>query len=393
MHRTFFTADMLHIASFSDDKTVKLWDIPSETCLNTFGNHTDYVRAGCVSPIAPNIVLSGGYDGIIKMYDTRTDKTTFEVKHGSPIESLLFLPTGGIFISAGGTEIKVWDALMNGKLFANISQHSKTVTSLKLASNGRRLMSGSLDRHIKIYDVSTYQVVHNIDFPNAVLSVGISPNDTTLVAGMVDGLVSISRREEEVVTEVTKTRKSKPAYTSNRFDQVIVENKQQIEQRFDKYLRKYEYNKALSEVMIDFYMKRGPHITCALINELMRRKGLERALIGRDQKFLFKYVRFLNRFIGDARYTSILLDATEVLLDVYAEKVDEFSPELSKAFIDLANKLEVEENLTLECLNVQGAYELVIAGASIQPSDVAAERMAECFQPSENANKHSIINV
>lgn len=370
-----------------------MWDIPSEKCLNTFGNHTDYVRAGCVSPIAPNIVLSGGYDGIIKMYDTRTDKTTFEVKHGSPIESLLFLPTGGIFISAGGTEIKVWDALMNGKLFANISQHTKTVTSLKLASNGRRLMSGSLDRHIKIYDVSSYQVVHNVDFPNAVLSVGISPNDTTLVAGMVDGLVSISRRQEENITEETKTRKIKQAYTENRFDQVIYESKHQAQQRFDKYLRKYEYSKALSEVMRDFFLNKSPHITCALINELHRRKGLERALIGRDQKFIYKFVRYLTRYIGDARYTSVLLDATEVLLDVYEDKIGDFSPELSKAFIDLASRMEEEENLSLECLNVQGAYELILAGASIQSSDIAAERNTEILIPSENANEHSIINV
>lgn len=396
VHRTFFTSDMLHIASFSDDKTVKLWDIPSEKCVNTFGHHTDYVRAGSVSPVSPNIVLSGGYDGIIKMYDTRNDQTAFEVKHGSPIESLIFLPTGGVFISAGGTEIKVWDALMGGKLFASISQHHKTVTSLKLASNGRRLLSGSLDHHIKIYDVSSYQVVHNIDFPSAVLSVGVSANDTTLVAGMVDGLVSISRREDDEDTgnfETQEIRNVKEKYSSRLVDQIVEEHKKYVETKFDKFLRKYEYKKALDDVMKEQTITHAPHVTVALINELHRRKGFERAIVGRDQKFLFRLLRFLNRYIGDARFTTVLLDATEVLLDAYENKFDEFSSEIAQAFIKLAEKLEHEEEVTLECANVQGALELITAGASITASDILAERGLDKFKPTENAGQHSVITI
>lgn len=70
--------------------------------------------------------------------------------------------------------MRVWDALAGGKLLAKVSKHHKTITCLKLASNGRRIISGSLDRHVKIYDVGTYKDVHTLDYPNAVLSVGIS---------------------------------------------------------------------------------------------------------------------------------------------------------------------------------------------------------------------------
>lgn len=101
VHRTFFTADNLHIASFSDDKTVALWDIPSEKQLITFSEHTDYIRAGAVSPVSNDVLLSGGYDKHVCMYDARTNKKIFSVNHDAPVESLLFLPTGGIFLSAG----------------------------------------------------------------------------------------------------------------------------------------------------------------------------------------------------------------------------------------------------------------------------------------------------
>lgn len=101
VHRTFFTADNIHIASFSDDKTVALWDVSSEKRVTSFNEHTDYVRAGAVSPVSADIVLSGGYDKWVHMYDSRTNKKIFSVNHDAPVESLLFLPTGGIFLSAG----------------------------------------------------------------------------------------------------------------------------------------------------------------------------------------------------------------------------------------------------------------------------------------------------
>lgn len=101
VHRTFFTADDIHIASFSDDKTVALWDISSEKQMISFNEHTDYIRAGAVSPVSTDILLSGGYDKYIHMYDTRTNKKILSVNHDASVESLLFLPTGGIFLSAG----------------------------------------------------------------------------------------------------------------------------------------------------------------------------------------------------------------------------------------------------------------------------------------------------
>jgi len=39
VHRCFFTLDKTHIASYSDDKSVCLWDIPSESKVTSFCEH------------------------------------------------------------------------------------------------------------------------------------------------------------------------------------------------------------------------------------------------------------------------------------------------------------------------------------------------------------------
>ena len=75
----------------------------------------------------------------------------------------------------------MWDAIAGGRLLAKLMHHHKTVTCLHLASDNKRLMSGSLDRHVKVYDVSTYQAVHTIDYTSSILALGVSVSKTVFL--------------------------------------------------------------------------------------------------------------------------------------------------------------------------------------------------------------------
>ncbi|KOX76264.1 U3 small nucleolar RNA-associated protein 15 like protein [Melipona quadrifasciata] len=398
IHRTLFTTDNLHIASFSDDKTAIVWDIPSEKQIISFNEHSDYIRAGAVSPISKDILLSGGYDKHIYMYDTRTNKQMLNVSHEAPVESLLFLPSGGIFLSAGGTEIRVWDALAGGKLLAKITQHHKTVTCLKIAPNGHRILSGSLDRHVKIYDTGSYKTVHSLDYPNSVLSIGISSNDETIVAGMVDGLISVRRREEEVKNE--KPRRKKISYRRSgrnipQVDVVIDEEIKEIMSRHDACLRKFEYSKALDCVMAIYVINKAPHVTVALMQELVRRQGLKQALSGRDGKSLVTILRFLNRYVGSIRFGRVLLYVTNALMDIYEDHMDELAAEPRKMFSTLAAKLEEEENLILALSELQGKLHMILSAAENVPPTpkISNVKDIQTLKPSSAAQKNLILSI
>ncbi|XP_053695276.1 U3 small nucleolar RNA-associated protein 15 homolog [Sabethes cyaneus] len=407
VHRTFFNADGHCISSFSDDKTVRYWDIATEKHLQTFSEHTDYIRAGCTSPVNANIIVSGGYDHKINMYDTRIQTKVMTLDHGSPVESLIFLPSGGIILSAGGTSVNVYDALAGGRKIAQLSQHHKTVTCLQLATDGKRLLSGSLDRHVKIYDIATYQVVHTIDNPNAVLSLGVSKNDDTLVTGMVDGLIAIHRRENvDKDTHESEKNTSRRLKVQARYDNIfesaddkIVEFRHSKIEQFDRMLRKYEYSKALDSVVIPSVMNKTPEKTVALIKELIRRKGLHRALKGRTHSFLVKFINFVMRFIGDYRFTPALIDATNILLDVYQDDFEQFAgSEVAKMFTNLSRRLKKEEQIVQGFLEVQGLLEMISSAADVnQPSaehdgDRESILMKE-FEASMDAQKQAVINI
>jgi U3 small nucleolar RNA-associated protein 15 len=184
VHVTKFSNDSKSVISGSDDKTLRVWDVSTSDSLNEFSDHTDYIRAGLVSAENPNLIVSGSYDQTVKLWDMRSNSCVMTMNHGAPVEDVLMYPGGGAIVSAGGTSIKVWDLLSGGRAMHSVSNHQKTITSMCFDGSCSRLLTGSLDQHVKIYNVMDYKVVHSIKYPSPVMSVGISPTDSTLAVGM-----------------------------------------------------------------------------------------------------------------------------------------------------------------------------------------------------------------
>ncbi|KAJ8714602.1 hypothetical protein PYW07_002827 [Mythimna separata] len=402
VHRTFFTKDQIKILSYSDDKSVSLWDIATEEKIASYTEHSDYVRAGAASPISPDIILSGGYDHAVKLYDCRSNEVVLSVNHGSPVESALFLPSGGIFISAGGTEIKVWDIFNGGKQLANISQHHKTVTTLRLASNNSRLMSASLDRHVKIYDISTFKVVHNIDFPNAVLSMAISKHDDTLAVGMIDGIISIRKREKPA--KQSDERKGLFKFAPDHVQTSIVEevpdktnnkkgqSKAAKGPEFDKFLRKMEFTKALSAVLKTYIATKFPERTAALIQEMLRRKVLHVAMDGLNEKDIGTLLKYFKKNLGETRFTRVIVDAANVFVDVFESQVKFFSELNLWLYTSLMKEIEEEIEVCKRVSELEGAISLLMAGAQISNSTDTVE-LNDSIAPSSKALKEIVIDV
>lgn len=403
-HRVDFIHGTPQIVSFSDDKTVVVWDMGDESKVCTLSGHTDFIRAGIISPASEHIVLSGSYDHTVKLWDTRTGSSVLSVDHGAPVESIVCYPSGGVFVSAGGNEVRVWDSI-GGKLLSKLSQHHKTITCLSFASDKKRLLSGSLDRHIKIYDVSTYSVVHSLDFPAPVLCMAVAPGDSTLAVGMISGgcgLMSFQHRRTDV-TEKPDDPKRKPKSNKKvivedsrrRPEDHVVEPEERTQlSKYDDHLRKYQYTKALDAVLVPYIVRTKPHVTVNLLRELIKRRGLKTAVAGRDSKQLARLMEFLNKNIRHPMCKQTLMDVANTLIDVYGDSLDD-NPGMVKLFRNLRSEIHIEMELTREHASLMGVLQMFLAISDTERETSSSRILPQSSQSviSENSLLHSLSPV
>ncbi|XP_071494279.1 U3 small nucleolar RNA-associated protein 15 homolog [Diadema antillarum] len=375
VHVTKFAANN-QVMSCSDDKTVRCWDIPSEEEVVRFADHKDYVRCGVVSPSSKDLWLTGSYDHSVKLHDLRTGTSILSVDHGQPVERVLMFPSGGVFLSAGGNYVKVWDALAGGRLLATLSNHHKTITAMCFNANCSRLLTGSLGRHVKVYDVSTYEVVASMSYPASILSMGLSPDDKTLVVGATSGLLSIRHRkpdkEMEGLHSKQRQRGRRNVYMQGRvFTQkngnLIVKpsTKARIE-KYDRMLQRFQHSKALDAALHPNVRLRSPEISFSIFRELIRRGVVHSALSGRDRRWLCIVLTFLKKHLPDTNYTSTVIDITDILLDIYGEVMGE-NEEVLKRFqsLQLGIQQELKYHTALE--EIRGMLDTVLAASQAPP--------------------------
>jgi len=374
-HRCNFLPDTTRLVSFSDDKSVGLWDLPAETLLTQFQRHTDYVRCGCSANVNADLFVSGSYDQTVMLWDRRVNEPVLTIKHEAPVEDVVMLPGDGIIVSAAGNCVKVWDITGGGKPLASLSPHHKTVTCLSVAGESGAVVSGSLDRHAKRIDMKEFRVTGDLSFPNSLVSVAVDFDDRLVCGGMIDGLVQICTRREEILVDGQQpdsnryTKKSEnlrylkyTTFTPMAGDVIVDKPGPKFELKHDTFLRKYEYSRALDVTLKPAIQRTKPQYAHSVLYELMRRDGLKIALAGRDEKSILLVLTYLKRYLNDVRFSEILLYVADLFIDLYFPTSFK-SEKVAKMFTDLHTIVKSELSFLEALTKLQGNIELIMSSA------------------------------
>ncbi|OMH85767.1 U3 small nucleolar RNA-associated protein 15-like protein [Zancudomyces culisetae] len=318
-----FTQDRKRIISVSDDKTVRVWDLLTQEEEKIFEDHTDYVKALALCSEAPNIIATGSYDHTVRIYDIESKECILTLDHGEPVESVLFFRGGNLIAVAGGPYVKIYDIKMNGKCVGVLGNHEKTVTCMAFDGKFSRLLVGTLDQHVKVYELQDYKLVCSMNYPAPILSMGISQDDRVLVVGMSTGLLSIKKQKpvgsQELKVHERITRSGTYQYfirgTTNKGEKTDIKAttaKKQKLKPYDKYLKAFQYGKALDEA----FKHKGYDVLLPVLEELVYRNGLKAALTGKDERTVKKLIDFAAKNLNTPNYTNLAIEVANTLLDV-----------------------------------------------------------------------------
>jgi U3 small nucleolar RNA-associated protein 15 len=341
------------VMSASDDTTVREWDLASEEPLRIFQGHQDYVRAAAYLPgaAAQGLIVSGSYDQTVKIWDPRAPgRAALTFQHEAPLEAVLPTPAGTTVLAAAGSQIAVLD-LVGARPLRVLESHQKTVTSLCLASNDTRLVSGGLDGHVKVFETADWNVVAGFKYPSPILALdvtrhGTKQEDRHLAVGLQSGIISIKTRlsgeaktkekarqkqmdamllgEDETKTKTKKLPSSVRRrlrgrdYLGEDADIIIADNlhpkKRPRLQPWQRSLRAGKYGTALDQVL----EINDPRSVVTLLVALRHRSAMSAALAGRDEVALQPILHWLRIHLVDSRYVAVCTEMAEQLLALYA---------------------------------------------------------------------------
>ncbi|MGH7868038.1 MAG: WD40 repeat domain-containing protein, partial [Candidatus Dormibacteraceae bacterium] len=112
--------------------------------------------------------------------------------HRGSVNSVAFSPDGARLVSGSHDEtVKVWDA-RSGRLLQTLEGHCNVVASVALSPEGARLASGSDDKTVRVWDLRSGCLLQTLEgHRGGVTSVAFSPEGVWLSSGSYDHTVKL----------------------------------------------------------------------------------------------------------------------------------------------------------------------------------------------------------
>ncbi|KAF9355630.1 hypothetical protein BGX34_010335 [Mortierella sp. NVP85] len=181
-----------NIVSASFDRTVRLWDFETGTCLNSLTAHTSTVNSAVFSPRG-DYIASCSSDNTIRVWNVESGECRHILEgHEESVLSVAFSPTGVHVASAGSDKtVRLWD-VESAVCLTIFNGHGDDVNSVAYSPHGHLVVTGSDDATVRLWDLETEACRYVLrGHTGWVMSVAFSPQGDTIASGGSDKSVRL----------------------------------------------------------------------------------------------------------------------------------------------------------------------------------------------------------
>jgi|GEM_PF-1779656 len=182
------TIDEKRLASASKDKTIKLWNIQDGSCVSTMEGHSDVVTS--VAAINEKRLASASDDNTIKLWNIQDGSciSTLE-EQGNWIPSVVTIDEKRLASGSDDNTIKLWD-IQDGSCIRIMGGHSNWVTSVATIDE-KRLASASDDNTIKLWDIQDGSCIRTMEGHSRRVTFVVTIDEKRLASGSFDKTIKL----------------------------------------------------------------------------------------------------------------------------------------------------------------------------------------------------------
>jgi predicted Zn finger-like uncharacterized protein len=149
------SGDARYALSGSLDMTLRLWELSTDRCLQTFEGHTSTVLSVCLSSDERH-ALSGSHDNTLRLWELGTGRCLRTFEGHRELVSSVCLSGDGRYALSGSWDntLRLWE-LGTGRCLRIFKGHTKWVNTVCLSGDGRHALSGSNDKTLRLWELGT----------------------------------------------------------------------------------------------------------------------------------------------------------------------------------------------------------------------------------------------